>query len=49
MKDSNRVKSKSLTPEQRRIVKAERKQLFEYNKFNLPFFTKIRVIKDRIK
>nr|BDI55037.1 MAG: hypothetical protein [uncultured archaeon] len=45
MKKSNRVKSKNLTPEQKRIVKAEIKQLFEFNKFNLHFFMKIRVIK----
>ena len=46
MKDSNLVKSKNLTPEQKRIVKAEMKQLFEYNKFNLPFFMKISVIRE---
>jgi len=46
MKDTNRVKSKNLTPEQKIIIKAETKQLFEYNKFNLPFFMRIRVIKE---
>jgi len=46
MKDSNRVKFKNLPPEQKRIVKAEMKQLFEYNKFNLPFFMKIRIIRE---
>ena len=49
MKESNWGKSKNSTPEQKRIVKAEIKQLFEFNKFNLPFFMRIRVIKDRIK
>lgn len=39
-------KSKNLTPEQKRIVKAEMKQLFEYNKFNLPFFMKIKTIRE---
>lgn len=44
-KDSGWVKFKQLTKEEKRIVKAETRQLFEFNKYNLSFFLRIEVEK----